>query len=240
MTDDLDRFAEYVRKVQKALPASKFDNGVPAIPAQQGRPKEVVALEYGRCALRTFTYNLDYENFGSVSAYGNHWARGSCTARCLAGSVSYYPFISPQRDHDAPNEHCSCGVYGTLTLEHLVGQYPHEATAVVAVIAAEGQTIIGDLGLQTARATVVAYWLAHQTPPWTWLEYRALDIPHQYDGLPVVAARQFKDGRHFLRMEDMLREYGFPIPKPEFLQGFGFAPPSNTFIDRIFGGPMFG
>ncbi|RAV17500.1 hypothetical protein DQP57_00300 [Mycobacterium colombiense] len=91
-------------------------------------------------------------------------------------------------EHEAPGEGCHCGIYATLSLECLNKQYGDSAQHVVAVVAAEGQTIIGTKGFRTQYARVVAYWCD--------------------DRLAKPCARQFRDARRYLAMSSMLRDYG--------------------------------
>ena len=114
-------------------------------------------VEVGRFALRTFAL---YKNrLRSVTVLSHFWEGGVCEARCYAGSTMHR--IAPPR-HPAPDEECKCGIYGTLSLQALRSQYV-DARKSVAVFAAEGKTIIGDTGLRTAAARIVAYWHA---PDW--------------------------------------------------------------------------
>lgn len=126
----------------------------------------------------------------SVGVPGSHWARGECVAACLGLFALWGVMNTPVLAHPAPQEDCHCGLYGTLTLQSLQVQYPQYAARIVTVIAAEGQTIIGDTGLRTERARVVAYWCQ--------------------DDLSVVAARQFVDAMRFPCVGDMLEAYHFP------------------------------
>lgn len=106
---------------------------------------ELPELQIGRKALRTF--KLYGGHFWPVSIGVDTWKDGTCVAECLADG-----------DHLSPALRCNCGVYGTLSLEHLMRQYPEHATHLVCVIAAEGATILGSRGLRTAAARILAYW----------------------------------------------------------------------------------
>lgn len=131
-----------------------------------------------------------------VTMIGSHWADGTCEAQCLDGAMT---FLSGRRlralllgdyddgPHTAPHEYCHCGIYATLSLEHLNKQYGNYAKNIVAVIAAEGQTIIGDRGFRTQYARVTAYWCE--------------------DKLAPVAKRQFRDATRYTVMSSMLRDY---------------------------------
>lgn len=140
---------------------------------------------------------------------GQHWTDGTCTAKCHADSVnliswSWLTALTGQEypGHEAPSEDCRCGIYATLTYEHLVDQYPQHTARVVTVVAAEGQTIIGDKGFRTQYARVVAYWCG--------------------DDLLDICKTQFKDAQQFPQVNHMLKEYGFPYSPPAwgFLEAF--------------------
>lgn len=101
--------------------------------------------------------------------------------------------------HEAPSEKCHCGVYGALSLDHLEAQYPQHTRNIVAVIAAEGNTIIGPRGLRTQFARVVAYWAINSTRS------------------AAIAANQFRGAKHFTDRSVMLDEYRLPshLPVPD-------------------------
>jgi hypothetical protein len=104
-------------------------------------------IQVARYALRTFAIRDGKPE--SVAVRGDHWTDGVCVAHCLA-----HP------DHVAPEADCRCGIYGALTVGVLARQYPQFACRIVTVIAAEGKTMLGTVGLRTAAARVVAYWCA--------------------------------------------------------------------------------
>lgn len=109
-------------------------------------------LEVGRYAIRTFKYTGSDSKYPdimlrSLREGGAHWHDGVCVAECLAW-----------KGHSAPADGCFCGIYGALDLQTLRRQYPAETAYVLAVIAVEGQTIIGTRGLRTQYARVVGYW----------------------------------------------------------------------------------
>ena len=110
---------------------------------------EPVAYEVARYALRTFV--IRDGQLSSVIKGGGHWNEGVCEAVCLA------------EDHEAPAPGCRCGIYGALSLQTLYSQYPKAASRIVAVIAAEGKTMLGTVGLRTAAARVVASGAPSQT-----------------------------------------------------------------------------
>ena len=109
-------------------------------------------IEVGRYALRTFRlwgHRLD-SLFHDTS-----WNEGKAIASC------FFPvtLMDSSLDHkEVPEERCRCGLYGTLTLDQLVEEYPFRAGQSIAVFAAEGTTYIGSKGLRTAAGRVVAYW----------------------------------------------------------------------------------
>lgn len=140
---------------------------------------------------------------------GQHWTDGTCTARCHADSVNLFSLSLLSAltgveygGHEAPSEDCRCGIYATLTYEHLVDQYPQHTRRIVTVVAAEGQTIIGDKGFRTQYARVVAYWCQ--------------------DDLLDICKTQFKDAKQFPQVNHMLKEYGFLSSAPSwgFLEAF--------------------
>jgi hypothetical protein len=104
--------------------------------------------------------------------------------------------------HTAPYLDCHCGVYGSLSLNHLIDQYRFETMKIITVIAAEGETIIGSRGLRTQYARVVAYWSPFR-------KFRR------------AADAQFEGAQHFKSLEEMLSEYQLPryLPDPENTPG---------------------
>jgi hypothetical protein len=135
------------------------------------------------------------------------WADGTIQARCvkerpyfsrnggIGSSVYSWGSIRPIWDpepHIAPALDCTCGAYGSLSLNHLTRQYPVATHGIVAVIAAEGRTIIGTRGLRTQYARVVAY------------SSRESDILS-------AAQRQFKDAEEYKDVEQMVKDFGLPI-----------------------------
>lgn len=157
-------------------------------------------MEVARYALRTFKINrmalpdgTDVEYFRSISVKGRHWDNGTCTAKCIGGPFSFDEdgYII-NHHHEPPDLGCSCGIYGCLTLEDLVFQYPHYAGEAVAVIAAEGPTVIGRIGLRTARARVIAYWT-------------------EWPRTKELCANQFSGAAQYDDMLAMLKEYKLPV-----------------------------
>lgn len=150
----------------------------------------------------------------SVSAPGSHWTDGTCKAECIEmGGFNVSAFVALLSGeeivaHEAPHETCDCGIYATLSLEHLNRQYPHNAQNMVAVVAAEGQTLIGDRGFRTQYARVVAYWCD--------------------DRLAAPAKRQFRDAQRYMVMSSMLRDFNIhdndPIRDEERASTFAEGP----------------
>ena len=145
---------------------------------------ESTDLEVGRYGLRTFSI-VQYE-FSSVVIKGLHWSNGTCIAACVDAPSSFVSFFRKQR-HEPPSEGCGCGIYATHTLAYLKEQYPTESSTIIAVIAAEGQTLIGDRGFRTERARVVAYWCKWR--------YR------------LMARQQFVDAKRFSNAENMAKAF---------------------------------
>lgn len=118
------------------------------------------------------------------------WLDGTCTAECRRSS------ILPSR-HEAPHEDCECGIYGSLSYADLLDQFRTHAQRIVAVISAEGKTIIGERGLKTQFARVVAYWVRPD---------ESLDR--------LCAADQFRDAKAFDNPLEMIEEYGLALLPP--------------------------
>lgn len=145
-------------------------------------------IEIGRYALRTFSDKGTW--LGSVGVQGRHWHDGICEAKCVNTTI-----WAERRVHSAPQEGCTCGIYGTLSYEALHRQYRHESEALVTVMAAEGETIIGDTGLKTAAARIVAWWAPQRV--WT---LRAA----------ILASMEFPDAKHYKSLDAMLDAYKIP------------------------------
>jgi hypothetical protein len=174
-------------------------------------------LEVGRYALRSFEYfellpypeiieAYSYWSDGRVrgfrsTSYHNQlrtdWSDGTCEAVCTR--------THPR--HDAPAEHCTCGIYGSLSYADLIAQFRGYTKRIVAVIAAEGVTIIGNRGLRTQFARVVAYWV------------RPEEIAQR------VAAHQFEDAKRYDVAFEMVEAYGLRLlPATSEERGHGGAP----------------
>jgi hypothetical protein len=119
--------------------------------ASPGRSVTDVAV--ARYALRTFNLDARHRVLLPITAPGwsraahKVWQAGTCSAHCDEGSL-----------HAAPADDCGCGIHGATDLRSLLLDYPHLAARIIAVIAAEGVTIVGAEGLRTAGGRVVAYW----------------------------------------------------------------------------------
>lgn len=162
-------------------------------------------IEIGRYALRTF--KITDEGLGSVVKKFT-WKNGVAIATCMADKNCKSP----------PGDGCACGIYGTLDLPALVRQYEHESRKCVAVIAAEGTTVIGNTGLRTAAARIVAYWCRREaTAGGARIESNGplqLEVSRPLS-LRKFFAEQCPDAQHFEAMEQMLAAYGLPaLPSP--------------------------
>jgi hypothetical protein len=148
---------------------------------------DVPDIEIGRHALRTF--RLSSDNLQLKSLFQSViWSGGVMTAECRKSAEESKP-----RCKKCPGEGCHCGLYGTLTLDHLLSQYHADAVNSVAVIAAEGDTLIGDRGLRTSAARIVAYWTDHPT-------------------FVTAYANCCPGAQRFTDIFEMLKAYKFPSP----------------------------
>lgn len=163
---------------------------------------EVVDLDVGRFALRTFQIRND--SLFSIAASTGGWENGACRAECLifkdpnfmSNGLQFLMGASDEemiRQHNAPHLKCSCGVYGSLSLESLEAQYASYTQKLVTVIAAEGLTIIGTRGLRTQFARVVACWTARD-----------------FGGV-----NDLPDVTHFTDLDEMLARYDLPRKSSE-------------------------
>lgn len=140
---------------------------------------------------------------------GTLWLNGSCEATCLAHAVQgVYSMLGwnfQLERHQSPHEMCKCGVYGLLSLEELIRQYPGHANKVVTVVAAEGQTIVGTKGFRTQRAEVVAYWCNPRNP-----------------GILAMCRNQFREAQHYENKFTMLRNFhlfGTEVEREDYEHG---------------------
>ncbi len=157
-------------------------------------------IEIARYGLRTFEIN-DGE-LASMAIVGSHWQGGTCEAKCFRNSMQY-GFVSDITNprHKSPDEGCTCGIYATVTLQSLQEQYM-AATKLVTVIAAEGKTIIGDRGMRTSAARIVAYWSPSRR-------------------IRKVCKKQCVGAKHFKDLDEMLVAYNLPRDNP---------PPPSTLV----------
>lgn len=145
---------------------------------------EIPDIQVGQHALRTFKVNFRKKELVSITQAGSHWKGGVCTAVCLEN-----------RFHPVPGEFCGCGVYGTLSLAALRQFGRVYMQDIVTVIAAEGRTIIGSVGLRTAHARVIAYWAPTR-------------------GIRQIAAKQFEGARYYSDLQAMLDAHDLPAAGP--------------------------
>lgn len=191
---------------------------------------EMPDIEVARYALRTFNVK-DGRLMPVAMPVEDAWKGGVCQAECVPnpwtmtygalGALSVLmgdDVAAPDRKHDAPAEGCSCGIYGCLTIDRLVKQYPLQCMGIVAVIAVEGNTIIGEIGLRTQAARIVAYWSPKR-------EVRK------------ICAGTCDRAIGFAKLDDMLAAYGFEPagtsePQDDLLRLF-LAPPSRPKLTRF-------
>lgn len=148
-------------------------------------------IEVGRFAVRTF--NFTGGELCAVARGAGFWLSGTCEATCQ-NVITGMTMQTVVPGHVVPVEECRCGIYACLTVEKLREQYRIQAAHIIAVLAAEGRTILGPVGLRTARARIVAYWT-----PW-------------FDRPVINAARhQFPDAAHYSHLNAMLEAYNLPI-----------------------------
>ncbi|EIU51611.1 MULTISPECIES: hypothetical protein [Mycobacteriaceae] len=181
---------------------------------------ETSDIEVGRYAVRTFSIDRRRGTLVPVSIASHLdsigvdsravWEDGVCVARCAHG-----------HNHPAPSDDCSCGIYGATSLASLHSQFPDLVASIVAVIAAEGPTIIGNAGLRTSAARVVAYW-CHPGPA--------------FDAARTVLAQQCIHAQHFDVLTAMLAAYNIPATTVDadcLPEGFGVDWHQRISIGRI-------
>lgn len=111
-------------------------------------------IRVGRYGLREFRINRRHKVLTPIAAHHmrhiqtDSWRGGTCIAVCGRGN-----------NHPSPHPDCTCGIYAS----NYVAALPWHG-GVIAVIAAEGDTIVGDDGFRTAAARIVAYWIAPDLP----------------------------------------------------------------------------
>lgn len=209
---------------------------------------EAADLEVGRFALRSFKYSVEFESQKIGQQIGwwtdrksrvfrpiaysrvDGWEDGTCEAVCHAHGA--------RPRHQAPDEQCGCGIYGSLSYADVLHQFREEARHLLAVIAAEGVTIIGTRGLRTQFARVVAYWADPSGPGQTtnvqlWGGQRVTRCAPQQPTYREVAALQFKDAQAYDSPLEMVEEYGLPLLPPadadrrgSSIQNWWTSPPS--------------
>jgi hypothetical protein len=167
-------------------------------------------IEIGRYALRTF----QIRGGRLKSLYRAHyWDGGTAIARC--DRQAGHPDESP------PAQNCTCGLYGALTMPQLLRDYAKYARFGIAVFAAEGMTVIGDRGLRTAAARIVAYW----APP--------IGDGVDVDDPAEVFATQCPDAQRFDTVAEMLKAYNLPAEEWENYPG-----PTITYPPRAVSIPV--
>lgn len=155
---------------------------------------EVKDLVVGVHAVRTF--KLHRGQMHSISAPTGLWSDGVCEAVCY--NLGFQAKVSSNHpDLPAPQLKCSCGIYGSFFLSHLMGSYVKFAESVLTVIAAEGRTIVGTRGIRTERARVVAWWT-----PKLWAT--------------AVCTTQFVGAKRYRSMDSMLADYGIPVEHDKY------------------------
>ena len=157
-------------------------------------------IEVGRYALRTFHLSYMIGTLGPMGyGRGNQgcWQDGTCTAKCLRKEYGYTRHeakgdcrLPAPLWHRPPHRACTCGIYGSLDLRSLQRQYRMQADDITAVIAAEGATLIGTVGLRTQYARVVGY-----RANWPYGSY---------------AQKQFVDAEEFGTDEELLEAFHLP------------------------------
>jgi len=141
-------------------------------------------VDVGVFALRTFRINFERQELLAVTQRGHFWLNGVCRATCTNGLA-----------HKSPHEKCDCGIYGCFTLDKLAEYGAGPMQVLVAVIAAQGKTIIGDYGLRTEAARVVAYWSS------SWR-------------IRKICESECEDVKRYRYLGNMLKDYGMQRQLP--------------------------
>jgi hypothetical protein len=156
---------------------------------------ETLNLAVGLYGLRTFCYEAG--EFHSLSAPAGLWRGGVCEAHCIdfEGTNSAGHLVADKHHGDEPSPvlSCDCGIYASTNYRHLCKQYQTRCNEIIAVIAAEGKTIVGSQGLRTQFARVVGYHFGG----WTAM-YR------------LAAHIQFVDATEYDSLSHMLQHFGIP------------------------------
>lgn len=179
-----------------------------APPTPEPEEMETDDIEVARYGLRTF--NTQAGVLGSVAITGCHWEDGVIEAKCMKGDTIRMAMWGDEEQlvpitHKAPHKHCSCGAYATVTLQSLVSQYAAKAQYNIAVVAAEGPTIIGSRGMRTSAARVVAYWTPDtREGKFAKAVYERVcgsEVPHYTDVREMLKAFNFEKYEHPLPWE---------------------------------------
>jgi hypothetical protein len=198
------KFKEYLDGLPPSPPPPPEEPGDPPYPP----PVPPLSLGVSRFSVEfeppVLAVRLGWWDDGAVRVWrspsysrSGDWEDGTCRAVCAIGSRRIIGGkLVRVEPHDAPHEGCSCGIYGSLSYADLIQQFRSNVKNIVAVIAAEGATIIGDRGLRTAFARVVAYWV---TP----------DPIYRH-----VAAAQFKNAELYGSPLEMAEAYGIALLPP--------------------------
>lgn len=117
------------------------DDALPDDRTPDETPDPVVGLH----AVRTFRVSADGRLL-PVAVMTNDWATGACIAQCGRG-------------HQAPDVHCTCGIYSFTSWRELRAQYPVPSRRLIAVVALEGVTVQGTKGYRSQAGRVVDVWL---------------------------------------------------------------------------------
>lgn len=118
-------------------------------PAQLAEPR--VGEIY---AVRTFRISTDDGSLVPIAQSGQFqaWRSGRADAVCARS-----------RDHVAPDEDCTCGLYAFGSTAELERQYV-QTRRVLAVVACHGKVISGTKGVRAQHAGVVALWIDPNMP----------------------------------------------------------------------------
>jgi len=143
-------------------------------------------FEVARYGLRTFKI-ADGKLQPVAQGRADDWLGGTCTADCHAMKYNQH--------HKPPVKECGCGVYAALTAFDLIDQWMRHSALVIAVVAAEGTTIIGPRGFRTECARVVAWW----SPYWN---------------VRRLINKQFPNTVRYKRLQSMLDAYHLPFYPP--------------------------
>lgn len=138
-------------------------------------------LVIGKLGLRTFRVSEDGHLVSVVnSGEGDFsdWVGGTCVATCPQQASRPRPRRGQAHcdPHSIPGDHCTCGVYSMHDPYQLECQYPL-SKRLLAVVALEGQVIIGDYGSRAEAARVIAVWVRPGELSGRELEALRLNLP---------------------------------------------------------------